>query len=133
MTYSFEIDPESGIILVIAKLDGEYEMKMALDTAASRTTFDFNALHVAGYAVGDITETGLIETANGIVKVGIFEIDNISALGHTLYNKAVQVYDYLAHGILSDYDGVLGIDFFKNTKFTIDMINQTIEILEVKN
>ena len=130
MIYSFERDPGSGIILVKARLDGEYKFKMALDTAASCTTFDYNALHVTGYPVGDIIETGMIETANGIVKVGIFEVDSISALGHTLYNRPVQIYDFLAHGILSDYDGVLGIDFFENTAFRVDMNNQTVEIEE---
>ena len=43
----------------------------------------------------------------------------------------VQVYDFLAHGILSDYDGLLGLDFFENTVLCIDMKNQTIEIKSV--
>ena len=40
----------------------------------------------------------------------------------------IQIYDFLAHGIISDYDGLLGLDFFENTRFCIDMKNQTIEI-----
>jgi len=39
-----------------------------------------------------------------------------------------QIYDFLEHGILSDYEGLLGLDFFENTRFCIDMINQTVEI-----
>jgi hypothetical protein len=34
----------------------------------------------------------------------------------------------MAHSILSDYDGMLGLDFFENTVFTIDMKNNTIEV-----
>jgi predicted RNA-binding protein len=38
----------------------------------------------------------------------------------------VQVYDFLAHDILSSYQGVLGLDFFEGTRFTIDMVENTI-------
>jgi hypothetical protein len=41
---------------------------------------------------------------------------------------SVQAYDFLAHGILSDYDGLLGLDFFENTLLCIDMKNYTIDI-----
>ncbi|MCL2073246.1 MAG: aspartyl protease family protein [Marinilabiliaceae bacterium] len=130
MTYQFNRDPESGMILVTVWLDDENELKMALDTGATRTTFDFNALHLAEYPVKDITEKGAIETANGIIDVGVFKVDSLSAFGHTKRNMKVQVYDFLAHGILSDYEGVLGLDFFENTAFRIDMKNQTIEVEE---
>jgi len=128
MTYQFERDQESGMILVTAVLDDEYEFKMALDTGATRTTFDFNVLHVAGYPVSEIIEKGAIETANGIVEVGVFGVDSLSAFGHAKRNMKVQIYDFLAHGILSDYEGVLGLDFFEKTVFTIDMDHQTIEV-----
>jgi len=127
MKYRFERDPENGVIFVIVKLDDNYTFKMLLDTGASHTTFDTNALYMAYYPMGKL-ETSVIETANGIVKVDIFEASNLTALGHTVYGKPVQVYDFLAHGILTDYEGVLGIDFFENTVFCIDMINNTIEI-----
>ena len=104
-----------------------------LDTGATITTFDTTALCLKGYPVVNILETSLIETANGIIKVGIFKTDSITFLGRTVCNMHVQVYDFLAHGILSDYDGVLGLDFFKNTKFCIDMINQTVEIKCIKS
>jgi len=128
MIYKFKRDLESGIIFVKIKLNNDHELKMALDTAASRTTFDRNALLMVNCLIGDRIETGMIETANGIVKVGVFKVGSLAALGHTIHDMPVQVYDFLAHGILSDYDGVLGIDFFENTEFTINMKNQTIEV-----
>ena len=127
MTYDFERDP-SGIILIYALLDGKHKMKMALDTAASSTTFDINALLMAEYPINDVIETGLVETANGIVEVNVVKTNTISAFGHTANDVSIQIYNYLAHGILSDYDGVLGIDFLENTEFTINMKNQTIEV-----
>jgi predicted aspartyl protease len=128
MTYSFETDPEGGIILVNIELDGRYTFQMALDTGASRTTFDITALYMAGYPVGRISAEGAVETANGIVEVSVFEAESLTALGHTVHHIPVQMYDFMAHGILSDYDGLLGLDFFENTVFCIDMKNHTIEI-----
>ena len=130
MSYPFIRDPESGMIFIAVRLDKQHSFKMVLDTGASCTTFDISALYMADYTIGSSIEKGAIETANGIVEVRIFEVESISALGHTLNNKPIQVYDFLVHGILSDYDGVLGIDFFENTRFCIDMNKQTIEIEE---
>jgi len=104
---------------------------MVLDTGASRTTIDSTALYMADYKMNNMSETCAIETANGIVEVEVFEVHGLTALGHTKHRMSVQVYDFLAHGILSDYDGLLGLDFFENTAFCIDMKNNTIEIFHV--
>ena len=133
MIYQFKIDPISELILVEVLLDGIHEFNMALDTGASHTTFDINPLYMADYpVVNKVIGTGLVETANGIVDVGILKINSLSAFGHVKHDLKVQVYDFLKHGIISDYDGVLGLDFFKNTAFTIDMVNQTIEVKQPK-
>ena len=128
MIYKFRRDRISGLILIIVRLDNKHKMKMALDTGASTTTFDINALHMANFHIGDKIETGLVETANGILEVDITKTNIISALGHTVRDLEVQIYDFLKHGIISDYDGVLGLDFFEDTEFTINMRNQTIEV-----
>ena len=99
-------------------------------TLGLRITFDFNALYLANYPTGNIIKKGIIETANGIVNVDVFQVHSISAFGHEVGNINVQAYDFLAHGILSDYDGVLGLDFFENTKFCVDMTEQTIEVVK---
>ena len=128
MIYQFERDPKSRIILVKILVDQKYELKMALDTAASITTFDINALLMAEYPIGDIIETTMVETASGYMEVDIIKTKVISTFGHTVNNMNVQVYDFLKHGIISDYDGVLGLDFFEGTEFSINMKNQTIEV-----
>jgi len=128
MIYQFEREPISGVIFVNILLDEKYKLKMVLDTAASRTTLDINPLHLADYPIGEIIEKAMVETSSGIMEVNVIETNTISAFGHTVHSTAVQIYDFLAHGILSDYDGLLGLDFFENTKFCIDMVNQTIEV-----
>ena len=127
MIYNFKRDP-SGIILVHVRLDKKYRLKMAIDTAASITTFDFNPLHMANYPIGDIIETTMVETANGMMEVDILQTNVIFAFGHTVRGMKVQMYDFLKRGVISDYDGVLGLDFFEDTEFTINMKNQTIEV-----
>ena len=127
MIYNFKRDT-SGIILVHVRLDNKYRLKMAIDTAASITTLDFNPLHMANYPIGDIIETTMVETANGMMEVDIIQTNVISAFGQTVRGMKVQMYDFLKRGVISDYDGVLSLDFFEDTKFTIDMKNQTIEV-----
>ena len=127
--HKFIKDPESGVIFVNIRLDGKYKLKMMLDTGASTTTFDINPLYLSNYPIGRIIDTGMAETSGGIIEVDIVETKAISALGHTVRGMKVQIYDFLKHGIISDYDGLLGLDFFENTEFRINMKNQTIEVV----
>jgi hypothetical protein len=130
MTHPFVKDPKSGMIFVTIAVDEVHDFKMMLDTGASHTTFDINALLVAEYPIGNIVEKDIVETASGMMEVDVIETKSISAFGHTVCGMKVQMYDFYKHGILSDYDGLLGLDFFENTKFCIDMNNQTIEVYQ---
>lgn len=120
MTYKFKRESDSGLILVNIEIDTKYELKMILDTGASNTTIDSNALYLLGYDLKDSIGTVEIETANGIIETEIFEIDTFTSLGLTKEKFQIQVYDFLAHGIFSDYNGLLGLDFLEGTKFCID-------------
>ena len=128
MIYDFERDVDSRVIYVTLELENKYALKMVLDTAASCTTIDVNALYMAGYSIDNKPETCTVETANGMMNVYLFEVKSLTALGRTINNMPVHVYDFLAHGIVSDYDGLLGLDFFENTVLSIDMKNNTIEV-----
>jgi len=129
MTYKFKREPDSGLILVNIEIDNKYELKMILDTGATNTTIDNNALYLLGYDLKDNIGTVKIETANGVIETEVFEIDFFESLGLTKEKFQIQVYDFLAHGIFSDYNGLLGLDFFEGTKFCIDMKENTITIL----
>ena len=128
MIYNFERDSESGLIFVILKLANRHKLKMVLDTAASSTTVDIAALKIAGYPIDKKIGTSMVETANGIFEVDVIEVGCLSAFGRTVHNMHISVYDFVARGILSDYDGLLGIDFFENTILCIDLKNNTIEV-----
>jgi hypothetical protein len=128
MIYTFEKEPIRGLILVDLLIDEKYDFKMMLDTGATYTTFDLNPLYFADYPIGNIVGTGMVETASGMMEVDVIETKVISAFGHTVRGMKVQMYDFFKHGIISDYDGLLGLDFFENTEFRVDMKNQTIEV-----
>ena len=128
MTYKFRRESESGLILVNIEIDDRYELKMILDTGATNTTIDSNALYLLGYDLKDNVGTVEIETANGIIETEVFEVNVFSSLGLTKEKFQVQVYDFLAHGIYSDYNGLLGIDFLEGVKFCIDTRENTISI-----
>jgi len=129
MTYPFETDPVSRLIYVYIQVDDDIKFRMMFDTGASNTTFDINALIVAGFPVSNVVGVNTVETAIGMMEVDVIETKSISAFGHTVRGMKVQMYDFLKHGILSDYDGLLGLDFFENTEFRINMKNQTIEVI----
>lgn len=83
---------------------------------------------LVGYDLKDNIGTVQIETANGIIETEIFEIDTFASLGLTKDKFQIQVYDFLAHGIFSDYNGLLGLDFLEGTKFCIDTKENTITL-----
>jgi len=101
---------------------------MVLDTGATNTTIDSNALYLLGHDLKDNIGTVEIETANGIIETEVFEIDIFASLGLTKEKFQIQVYDFLAHGIFSDYNGLLGLDFLEGTKFCIDCRENTITL-----
>ncbi len=129
MTYKFKRESEEGLIVVNVEIDNKFELKMILDTGATNTTIDSNALYLLGHDLKDNIGSVEIETANGIITTEVFELNSFSSLGLTKDNFPIQVYDFIAHGIYSDYDGLLGLDFLKGTKFCIDLNENTITIL----
>ena len=128
MTFPFKRETESGLIIVNIEIDGKYDLKMVFDTGATNTTIDSNALYLLGYDLKDNVGTVEIETANGIIETEIFEIGSFSSLGQTKDKFQIQVYDFLAHGIFSDYNGLLGLDFLEGIKFCIDTRLNTITL-----
>ena len=69
-----------------------------------------------------------IETANGVFETEIFELSSFASLGIVKEKFHIQMYDFFAHGIFSDFDGLLGLDFLEGKKFCIDTILNTITL-----
>lgn len=128
MTYPCARLTDNGLLTVNVVVNRKYKMIMALDTGATHTTIDSNTLFLYGYNANDSTGTAAIETANGVVETEVFRLSEFASLGIVKKDFEVQVYDFLSHGIFSDYNGLLGLDFFEGRKFCIDLAKNEIEI-----
>jgi hypothetical protein len=122
--FNFDLPADEDIIIVNASLEGKYKFRLALDTAATHTTIDSNVLYFSGYELKDSKG----EQEIGIIVVEIYDVEQLECLGIIKDRFEVQVYDFLAHGITSDYDGVIGLNFLKETKFCVDIAKGEITV-----
>jgi len=83
-----------------------------------------------GHDLKDSIGNVQIETANGIIDTELFELNSFACIGITRKPFQIQVYDFLAHVIFFDYDGLLGLDFLDGFKFCIDTKNNIITLTE---
>ncbi len=126
--FAFELLTDEDVIIVNASISKKYKFRLVLDTAATHTTIDSNVLYFSGYELKNSKGEQEIETSNGIIVVETYDLEQLECLGIIKTNFEVQVYDFLAHGITSDYDGVIGIDFLREHKFCIDIPKNEISI-----
>jgi hypothetical protein len=115
----FSLETEESLILVPTFVEDE-EISLVLDTGASHTIIDLTKLLIIGYRLSDSLGTVQFETAKGVVDAYVFKIKYIKALGHTKRDIKVCSYDFLGNNVLSEIDGVLGLDFFKDTELWIN-------------
>jgi predicted aspartyl protease len=120
MKYPFKRNHPDDLILVSIVIDGGYKLRVAVDTAASHTVIDSNALYMVGYELNQSIATEPVETANGVISTDIFKLNSLQSLGIQRKGFDIQVYDFLAHGVLSDYHGLLGLDFFEGETICFD-------------
>ena len=126
--FTFDLPTAEDIIIVNASIGGKFKFRLALDTAATHTTIDSNVLYFSGYELKNSKGEKEIETSNGIIVVEIYDIEQLESLGIIKTRFEVQVYDFLAHGITSDYDGVIVIDFLRENKFCINIVKREISV-----
>ena len=105
-----------------------HQIALAIDTGASHTTIDLTALLIAGIEVKDSIRIEKLETASGIIEAYVFRVNSFTALGITKYNVEVCAYDFFAHNVLTEFDGVLGVDFLSDYKICIDFIKSEITL-----
>ena len=118
--FPFQLLDDDGVIVLVAHIENRFRLRLALDTAASHTTIDSNMLFMLGYELKDALNEVEVETSNGIIIVEEHRLKKLSCIGIERTGFVIQVYDFLAHGVTSDYDGVIGLDFLKERKICID-------------
>jgi len=116
---------DDSLILIQAEINGT-PISMVLDTGASHTTIDSTTLMLADVFTGNNEQVVLLETAKGIVEAKLSKLKSFKSLNKKIDDFEIQTYDFIAAGILSEYDGVIGLDFFQNTHFCIDLQENSI-------
>jgi hypothetical protein len=69
-----------------------------------------------------------LETASGVIDAYIFEVRELRAIGIHGKNFEVCAYDFLSFHLITDFDGLLGLDFFEDHKLCIDFRNDLLTI-----
>lgn len=95
MTYKLTREIETGILTVIAVLNGTQRLKLILDTGATVTTIDSNVLYMAGYRPEDSIGNEMVETASGIIETDLYELKEFRLFGIIHQNFVVQAHDFL--------------------------------------
>jgi hypothetical protein len=67
--FTFDLPTDEEIIIVSASIEGKFEFRLALDTAATHTTIDSSVLYFSGYELKNSKGEKEIETSNGIIVV----------------------------------------------------------------
>ena len=127
MKFPFSLDESYNTIVVDVLLDG-FDLRLMVDTGASHTVIDLTTLLINGYSFSQRKKEVKVETAKGVASAHVFEVKSLEGLGIKHNDFEVCSYDFLGNGILSEYDGVLGIDFFFKNKICIDFIKSEITI-----
>jgi predicted aspartyl protease len=115
-------DNKKGLIIVRVRIKGplkEYEGFFALDTGATTTLINSQILEAIGYTDINVIDKITFTTGSGKEKAKIIKVQSIIALGITKTNFKV-----ISHQLpLTTYvDGLLGIDFLKGKKLTLDFV-----------
>jgi predicted aspartyl protease len=130
-TVTFSRETDESLIIVDAKINDSI-LHLAFDTGATHTVIDLTALLVAGVNLPKVKEISLFETASGVLEAQILDVPIISFANIQRPNFTLTTYDYLANGILSDIDGVLGLDFLQGYKFCVDTVNYELSFTKIE-
>ena len=125
--YHFTRETEDDLIIVTVRI-GNSVLDLVLDTGASHTFINFGILIKEGYRVGDTKGLVPVETANGIIYANRYEITKVTGLG--IIKENFEVTSYIFDDPETNYQGVIGLDFFENMKFCIDLKANEISIHE---
>ena len=115
----FKRHTDENLIVVNCTVD-RHDLALAVDTGASHTTVDLAALIIAGYEISKAIRTIPIETASGVIEAYVFKIKQLTAIQMTQKNIEICAYDFFSYHLITDFDGVLGLDFFGDSKLCID-------------
>ena len=123
-----KFDRKSSLVIipVTVKVDGNIrDFKFAVDTGASITLVNEDAIKMMGYTKADNIGISRTITASKSETVYEYNLNNFMSLGLIRRNFRV-ISRVLPLGL--GIDGLLGLDFFKHKELTIDFRKSEIRI-----
>lgn len=118
MTYVFQ--PRSGAISVEAEASnpgGKAAVRLVLDTGATLSTLSLEILPEIGYDPSTSTDLVRLTAGTGFATVPRLMLNRLSALGRHAIGLRVLAHDLPAE---AKFDGLLGLDFFRDLFLTLD-------------
>ncbi len=117
---SFPFDPRGNLIIVPALIHGRDDREtvdLVLDTGATRTIVSREVAQSLGYDLAALGELARITTGSGALSVPLLRVEKIEALGKAATNMRILCHTLPSRAAI---DGVLGLDFLRDTRLTID-------------
>jgi predicted aspartyl protease len=125
-TFPFDWLDEDGLMVVHVEINGESTLPFLLDTGSSDTYLDKNILYIEQISLKESIGQVEVETANGRMFADVFQIESIDVFGVKFKNHPIQIIDFIANGIISNYSGVLGMDILIQRKLCFDFEKKVI-------
>jgi hypothetical protein len=85
-------------------------------------------LLIAGYELQHAQRIVQLETARGPVEAYVLVVKRLVALGVEKIEFEICAYDFLSNRIFTEIDGVLGLDFLRGHRLTLDFRNFELQI-----
>ncbi|MGQ9626651.1 MAG: retropepsin-like aspartic protease [Anaerolineae bacterium] len=117
---SLPFNPEEGLIVVPVHLWGperDVIVHSALDTGATGSLVNWDTVVLMGYDPAIAKERVRITTGSGVEFAPRIVVQKIEALGKERFNFPVICHTLPPSAIV---DGVLGLDFFRETRLIVD-------------
>ena len=126
----FKLDYQKGIIFCRAKIINKSEsviLKLALDTGATHTMISPESAFGIGLNPFASKRKIEITTGGGIILAPIITIPRFCAFGYELKNLEI-----ICHSLPSEstIEGLLGLNFLKSFKVTLNFPKNIIEIIK---
>jgi predicted aspartyl protease len=109
-TYPFEWLYQDRLMVVHVEINKESTLPFLLDTGSSDTYLDKNILYIEQISLKEAIGQVEVETANGRMFADVFKINSIEVFGVLFEDYPIQIIDFIANGIISNYSGILGMD-----------------------
>ena len=127
---SLNFNPKEGLIVVPTRLfgpSGDTIVHLALDTGATGSLINWDVAILIGYDPAIVQDRVQITTGSGVEFCPRVEILKIEALKRVQKN-----FPLICHTLppSANVDGLLGLDFFRGTYLSIDLVTGSVNVEE---